>query len=139
VYRALVKPLPELLGGAPLFAPGSDGTLKTAVPGALPAATLGPLCGTPFGALMEGCVTLEPLRTRTAVTVQAEPVDVAAFPLGYGVVAVTTLTTFVEPAPTSLQSLYFVRAVDAEGNLSPPSNFVGGPSKAAWDAAAARR
>jgi hypothetical protein len=38
---------------------------------------------------------------------------------------------FVEPAPTPLQSLYFVRAVDAEGNLSAPSNFVGGPSKGA--------
>ena len=38
---------------------------------------------------------------------------------------------FVESAPTDLQSLYFVRAEDAQGDLSPPSNFVGGPSKAA--------
>jgi hypothetical protein len=27
--------------------------------------------------------------------------------------------------------MYFVRAEDASGNLSPPSNTVGGPSKAA--------
>jgi pimeloyl-ACP methyl ester carboxylesterase len=33
--------------------------------------------------------------------------------------------------PTSLQSLYFVRAEDASGNLSEPSNVVGGPSLAA--------
>ncbi len=38
--------------------------------------------------------------------------------------------TFSEPSPTEFQALYFVRAEDAIGNLSPPSNFVGAPSKA---------
>jgi Dockerin type I domain len=37
-------------------------------------------------------------------------------------------TTYSETAPNSLQSLYFVRAEDANGNLSAPSNVVGGPS-----------
>jgi len=41
-------------------------------------------------------------------------------------------TTFSEPAPSAiLQLLYFVRAEDANGNLSAPSNIVGGPSLAA--------
>jgi hypothetical protein len=52
-----------------------------------------------------------------------------AFPLPYSVIAFAENTTFTEPAPTRLQSLYFVRAVDAEGNLSAASNFVAAPSK----------
>jgi hypothetical protein len=43
-----------------------------------------------------------------------------------------TTTTFTETAPASnLQLRYFVRAEDANGNLSAPSNLVGGPSLAA--------
>ena len=38
--------------------------------------------------------------------------------------------TFSQPAPNSLQSLYFIVAEDSLGNLSVPSNFVGGPSLA---------
>lgn len=59
----------------------------------------------------------------------------AAFPLPYQVRALPTATSFSEPAPTVMQSIYFVRAEDADGNLSPPSNLVGGPSKAASPAA----
>jgi hypothetical protein len=40
-------------------------------------------------------------------------------------------TSYSESAPNSLQSLYFVRAEDSSGNLSAPSNLVGGPSLAA--------
>jgi len=48
-------------------------------------------------------------------------------------VLLTRVTTpaYSESAPNSLQSLYFVRAEDAQGNLSPPSNVAGGPSLAA--------
>jgi len=42
-----------------------------------------------------------------------------------------TGTSFAENALTDLQSLYFVRTEDASGDLSPPSNVVGGPSLAA--------
>ena len=57
-------------------------------------------------------------------------------PYGYPgpVTFVTRVTTptFSEPSPsTNLQLLYFVRAEDANGNLSAPSNIVGGPSLAA--------
>jgi len=55
----------------------------------------------------------------------------ASFPLAYVLVGQTDSTSYSEPAPTRLQSIYFVRAVDAEGKLSPPSNLAGGPSKAA--------
>jgi hypothetical protein len=42
-----------------------------------------------------------------------------------------TSTAYGETAPNSLQSLYFVIAEDNLGNLSSPSNVVGGPSFAA--------
>lgn len=41
-----------------------------------------------------------------------------------------TSPAYSESAPSSLQSLYFVRAEDSNGNLSAPSNVVGGPSLA---------
>lgn len=48
-------------------------------------------------------------------------------------VLLTRVTTpaYSESAISSLQALYFVRAEDAHGNLSPPSNVAGGPSLAA--------
>jgi len=54
------------------------------------------------------------------------------YPLSYGVVSVTPGLFFSEAgvSPT-LPSLYFVRSEDAGGNLSPPSNTVAGPHKAA--------
>jgi hypothetical protein len=39
-----------------------------------------------------------------------------------------TATVYTETAPNSLQSLYFVIAEDGQGDLSSPSNVVGGPS-----------
>jgi hypothetical protein len=48
-------------------------------------------------------------------------------------ILVTRVTNpaYTENAPNSLQALYFVRAEDSAGNLSSPSNAVGGPSLAA--------
>jgi hypothetical protein len=40
-------------------------------------------------------------------------------------------TSYTEISATNLQGLYFVRSEDANGNLSSPSNVVGGPSQAA--------
>ena len=42
-----------------------------------------------------------------------------------------TTPGYTETSPSGLQALYFVRAEDASGNLSAPSNIVGGPSLAA--------
>jgi len=54
-----------------------------------------------------------------------------SFPLQYGLIAQTSSTTYSESAPTTMQSLYYVRAIDANGNLSDLSNLVGGPSASA--------
>lgn len=55
----------------------------------------------------------------------------ASFPYPYNLVAQTAGSTFTQPAPSSLPSLYYVRAVDVNGNLSDPSNIVAAPSKSA--------
>lgn len=55
---------------------------------------------------------------------------VAIMPFPIVQVGMVTEPTYTEAAPGAVQSVYFVRAEDAEGNLSNPSNFVGGPSKA---------
>jgi hypothetical protein len=68
----------------------------------------------------------------------AQPAATAT-PFGYpGAVQFITRVTasgptaiFSETSPSTLQVLYFVRAEDANGNLSAPSNLVGGPSLAA--------
>jgi hypothetical protein len=55
----------------------------------------------------------------------------ASFPSPYALVGQTTTPSYSEQAPTPLSSLYYVRAVDANGNLSDPSNIAAGPSKSA--------
>jgi hypothetical protein len=55
----------------------------------------------------------------------------ASFPYPYNLVAQTAGTSYTEKAPTTLPSLYYVRAIDANGNLSDPSNIVAAPSKSA--------
>jgi hypothetical protein len=55
--------------------------------------------------------------------------QISGFPTAMEEVATVSTPTYTEPAPTKLQSVYFVRAEDSAGNLSEPSNVVGGPSK----------
>jgi hypothetical protein len=54
-----------------------------------------------------------------------------SFPLEYQLIAQTTGSTYSETAPSTVQSLYYVRAVDANGHLSDVSNVVGAPSYSA--------
>ena len=54
-----------------------------------------------------------------------------SYPLEYQLIAQTTGSTFSETAPSTVHSLYYVRAVDANGNLSDVSNIVGAPSYSA--------
>lgn len=59
-----------------------------------------------------------------------QPGSTIGFPTPLIEVAVTASTSFSEAAPSPLQSIYFVRAEDANGNRSGPSNSVGAPSEA---------
>jgi hypothetical protein len=55
----------------------------------------------------------------------------ASFPYPYNFIAQPSVASYTEQAPSTLPSLYYVRAVDANGNLSDPSNIVAAPSKSA--------
>ena len=52
------------------------------------------------------------------------------YPSAPELMATTSALSYAETAPNTLQSLYFVVAEDSSGNLSSPSNVVGGPSLA---------
>jgi pimeloyl-ACP methyl ester carboxylesterase len=58
----------------------------------------------------------------------AQPGNTLGFPTTLTEVDVTAGTSYQEAAPTSFQSIYFVRAEDAFGNRSDPSNLVGAPA-----------
>ena len=103
VYRSLVGPLSELAHRIP---PGQS-RLTVSVPG-------------PDG------VPIAVGRTEA----EAGELDHLSFPLPFTQIGIVTNPNYNEPAPTTLQSLYFVRAEDTDGNLSKPSNIVGGPAKA---------
>ena len=94
-----------------------------------------------FGPLAAACgtnaaVAALPLCSSAKTT---QPATSTSTPFGYpgAVVFITRVTasgptaTFSETSPSTLQVLYFVRSEDANGNLSAPSNLVGGPSLAA--------
>lgn len=127
VIQTLVKPIDGLFDSAGVTLAMPDGSTVTSTFSELMTGAYDALCaaaeGTPN---QDACNALAQIR---ALEPAAETVP-AAFPLPPRVVAVTPATTFTEPAPTIMQSLYFVRAQDADGNLSMPSNIVGGPSKA---------
>ena len=64
------------------------------------------------------------------VEAAAKPGNQVGAPSSLDYLGSTTGTTFEDSSATPLQSIYFVRAQDAAGNLSDPSNVVGGPSYA---------
>ena len=69
----------------------------------------------------------------SAAAVQpGDEMDPLSLQMPYQLVAVTTDLFFEEPAPTDQQTVYFVRAENADGTLSTPSNIVAAPSKAEW-------
>jgi len=130
VYRSLVQPLDQLLGTAFSFTvPGTDITVTLAD---IQAGALDSLCPVDFSdsticSIVAEIKAMPPIGAPPAPGAIVLPM---AFPQPFNLIAVTSETTFIEAAPSPLQSLYFVRAEDAQGHLSPPSNFVGAPSKA---------
>jgi pimeloyl-ACP methyl ester carboxylesterase len=60
----------------------------------------------------------------------ALPSNTIGYPSPLVEVGVASSTSYSEVAPTQFQSVYFVRAEDAAGNLSGPSNYIGAPSMA---------
>ncbi|MPY88883.1 MAG: hypothetical protein GEU99_13265 [Luteitalea sp.] len=133
VYRAPVLPIDQLLARTTLTMPTPDGKqIKTTVPGIL-AGELDAFCAEHEQESV--CVAIDAVKqlgvemSLSPASAEGDPLP-NAYPLPYELAAITTDTTFSEVAPSWLQSLYVVRAEDAYGVLSEPSNFVGAPSKA---------
>ncbi|HXM42284.1 MAG TPA: hypothetical protein VN924_13610 [Bryobacteraceae bacterium] len=83
-------------------------------------------CGTGMGEVLPSC---DSARARQTAALVGFPGPVAFVTR---VTASGATATFTEvPPTTNLQLLYFVRSEDSFGNLSAPSNLVGGPSYAA--------
>ena len=138
VYRSMVKPLDELFeeifgeGEREIDVPGPQGATITMNLEDIQGGALSYLCPGGRSITDTSCAALETLdnvNVNSVAEAEEPPPFPVAFPLSYQHVAVVLDTAYSEPAPTALQSLYFVRAEDALGNLSQPSNLVGGPAK----------
>jgi hypothetical protein len=110
VYRSTVTPFPEAL----VTAASGSGSLP-ASPGLLYLDGLPMLCD----AVPTLCAFFEVLSNESGRPGPFEWIDATTDPF------------YVDLQPTSLQSIYFVRAQRADGTLSGPSNVVGGTSTAA--------
>jgi hypothetical protein len=119
--RAITDYLGNLPPGASFTIPGLPApvTIEQVQAGALDF-----LCASP--ATSDACLIIDAVKQ-----VADLPRPIVSMPEPFAQVAVVDGPPYSEPAPTEYQSLYFVRAENAQGRLSRPSNFVGGPSKAA--------
>jgi len=122
VYRITARPLRDLIGGgARVTLPGTD--IQAAIPRDVQSGKLDYLCA-PDLTGTAACGFVDAIKAATAVNTQI------GFLTATELVGLVTEPSFQETAPTQLQSLYFVRAEDANNKLSEPSNIVGAPSKA---------
>jgi hypothetical protein len=132
VYRQTNTPLLQLLppGGLNITI---DGFIKLSIPtDFLPGGVVYNLCPT-SGSTNPVCEIVYVINEANL------PGSTIGFPAPLVEVAVTPSTSFSEAAPSPLQSIYFVRAEDANGNRSGPSNSVGAPSEGPVTVLAANR
>lgn len=127
VYRATVKSIATmLLALGSIKVPLGDGKSITVSIQEIESGQLNSLCASTASLAKSGlCNILDALSGSPFLD------SPASFPGPYALVGQTTVPTYSEQAPSSLPSLYYVRAVDANGNLSDPSNIMEGPSKSA--------
>jgi pimeloyl-ACP methyl ester carboxylesterase len=129
VYRSILIPLATTLSETTLEVPAPDGTTQTVTMEEIQAGALDYLCGDTVGDTTL-CAAIQELKTlATDLEANGDGAQ-SVFPLAYQLIDVTTETSFSETPPTEVQSIYFVRAEDAFGRLSNPSNMVAAPSKA---------
>src|ERR1700733_4738072 len=122
VYRATVPAGGVTIGG-PIVLPGTDGKATSFSISDIRSGKASYLCKGPDSA----SALCAPIRAIAATSTTIP----GSFPLEYALIAQTLSPTYSETAPSTMQSTYYVRAVDASGNLSDVSNVVGGPSASA--------
>jgi hypothetical protein len=110
---------------APLAAPQVDAASEQTV-GRSAELTWNPVAGAVQYRVYRATV---PTATALFGLAPTDPPPPDSFPLPYSLIEVTPTPSFTEAASTPMQSIYFVRAENAQGELSLPSNIVGAPSK----------
>lgn len=136
VYRyTSTPPLQLLLNGFPSVQLQISPTFTINVPQDFTSGLLTPVCGTPdAGETLEWfCEMSDAFTTSSNTKTPPGSLAYVGFPAAVEevaqVMASTTATpSYVETLPTNIQSLYFIRSEDANGNLSQASNIVGAPS-----------
>ncbi len=100
-----------------------------------PASTaLAAACSASTAAVLNTCYAVRAQSAVGATTCSGNTCSLACgcgFPGPVMFLGRVTSPAYTETPPSTLQAMYFVRAEDASGNLSLPSNIVGGPSLAA--------
>ena len=127
VYRATVNPISSMaLAIGTINVPLPDGQSIKVTMQEIESGMFDPLCTSSLSGTLSGlCNLAEALSSSGFLS------SPASFPMPYDLVGQTNTPGYSEQAPTTLSSLYYVRAVDANGNLSDPSNIAAGPSKSA--------
>lgn len=127
VYRMTQLTLGDLLQNGP---PNAPTTFTVDIPGYGPATIadvqagkLDPICKLINNSWCDLIPTIKAYNNPSASTN-----TLIGFPSAPVEVAVVRTNSYSETAPTTLQSNYWVRAEDANGNLTGPSNMVGAPS-----------
>jgi hypothetical protein len=126
VYRATVNSVSSMiLAIGTIEIPLKNGKSITINMQKLESGLYNSICTSALGSSSGICKLIEGLSSTSFLN------SPASYPMPYDLVAQTTTPSYSEKMPTSLPSLYYVRAVDANGNLSDPSNIAAGPSKSA--------
>jgi Dockerin type I domain len=127
VYRATVTPIADMaLAIGSIKVPLPNGKSVTVTMQEIESGQLDSLCkSSATGKMATLCNIMEAFSSSSFLN------SPASFPMPYNLVGQTTTPSYSEQMPTALPSLYYVRAVDANGNLSDPSNIAAGPSKSA--------
>lgn len=131
VYRMTQKTLGDLLRDGPPTSPTNLSvdlpgvgtiTLQDVINGKLDSYCQSTLATTSW------CDLLPAIKSYGASPSAAATATMVGFPSAPVEVGVVRGNTYAETAPTTLQCNYWVKAEDANGNLSTPSNMVGAPS-----------
>ena len=128
IYRyTTTPPLQLLLGGAPTVTINLSTQLTINVPQDILAGVLNPACPLNEDQLWF-CQLSDIVQTASAPAAPPSQLTYVGFPAALQEIGQTTATTYSEAMPTTIQSIYFVRAEDSSGNLGAASNIVGAPS-----------
>jgi hypothetical protein len=127
-------PLQLILGGAPSITLNVSPSFSINVPQDFTSGLLNPICATPdAGEMLQWFCELSDQVNQSNTATPPGSLSFIGFPAAVMEIAQvsangTASPTYSETLPTSLQSLYFVRSEDSNGNLSQASNIVGAPS-----------